>query len=81
MDKMAKRMNMGKWIDDVFNSVGQYIHLETSDGVRREGKITGLRTRHITFNRRRVELVDEIELNGDPTDCVQMSAISSLSIE
>ncbi len=81
MDKVTKQTQMGKWIDDIFNSVGKFIHLETKDGVRREGKITGLRTRHITFNDRRVELVDEIELNGDPTDCVQMSVISILSIE
>jgi hypothetical protein len=72
---------MGKWIDTLFGSVGKFVHLETTDGVNREGKLTGLRTKTIKFNGTDQDVLMELELNGDPTDCVQLAAVVSLNLE
>lgn len=77
---MSKKA-MGRWIDTVYNSVGKFAHIETRDGVHREGKLSGLRTRTIQLNGETVELIEELELNGDPTDCVQFDRIHNLNIE
>lgn len=70
----------GKLVDEIFNSIGRYIKLETSDGVNREGKITNFKTRKFTFNGRPVCLPDEIELNDDPQDSIKIDRIAKMSI-
>ena len=77
---MAKK-RMGKWIDEIFDSVGRFVHLETTDGIQREGKMTGLRTKTIFFNGADQDIITEIELNGDPTDCVKLDGLAKLRIE
>lgn len=74
------KKSLGKWIDDLADSVGKFVCLETHEGVRREGKITGFRSTHIVFNRVRQEIVTEIEINGDPADCVQIQSISTIEV-
>lgn len=80
-ETMMPKKKMGKWIDDLFGAVGSYIHLETTDGVKRSGKLTGFRTKTIKFNGVDQDIIIELEVNGDPTDCIQMANMASLTIE
>ena len=75
------KKNIGKWIDKIFGSVGKYVHMDTTDGIRRSGKLTGFRTKDINFNGEVVPLVTELELNGDPTDCVPVMVLESITID
>jgi hypothetical protein len=73
--------NHGAWIDALFQAVGKNVHLETSDGIIREGRMSGLRTKDIKFNRKVQSVVTELELNGDPSDCVPLSVLSVIEID
>ena len=73
-------VSLGKWIDDINDGVGKYVKMETRDGVVREGRLSGLRTRQIVFNGKIQEIVTELELNGDPTDTVDFGVLESVSI-
>lgn len=74
----TKRPN---WMmDRVLESVGKYINLETSDGVRREGKLSGVSMSSMTFNGAQVDIPTELELNGDPSDIVELARIRILNI-
>ena len=77
---MAKK-SMGKWIDTLAGSVGKYVNLETTDGIQRRGKVTGFRMKTIVFNEKPEEVITEIELNGDPTDCVQIATLDRIQVE
>jgi hypothetical protein len=77
---MATKSNGGKWIEELINSVGEYIRLETSDGIQREGRISGFAMRHILFNEVDVDIPIEIELNGDPNDKVPLERINKINI-
>lgn len=69
---------LGAWIDTVANGVGKYVNLETSDGVQRGGRMTGIRWKKIKFNGKSVDIVHELELNGDPTDTVDIWRLASI---
>lgn len=71
----------GAWIGEVIGSVGRYIHIETTDGVFREGKLTGLRTRDVMFNGQEAQLPVAVELNGDPNDFIDLSVVHSMEID
>jgi hypothetical protein len=73
-----KTMVTGKWIDELVATTGQYVRLETSDGVIREGRLSGLRTRELTWNGAKVLIPTEVELNGDPNDTIPMDRIAHL---
>lgn len=70
----------GKWIDELVRNVGQFIRLETSDGIDREGRLSGLKSRSIKWNGEEVEIITELELNGDPYDSVPLDRISELEL-
>ena len=55
----------GKLVDEICNSTGKYIKLETGDGVNREGKLTKIELRKFMYNGRAVCLPSGIELNDD----------------
>lgn len=71
---------MGAWIDTVYEGVGKFANIETNEGVTRSGKLTGIRTRTIDFNGEKVEIVVEVELNGDPTDTLFIHSLSKFNI-
>lgn len=71
---------MCDWLNELGDSTGDFIRLETSDGIVREGKITGLRTRAIQFNNEQELMPTEVELNGDPNDTVALDRIIRLDI-
>lgn len=77
----TKKKRAGQWIDDVNAAIGRYVHLETRDGVLREGRFSGLGTREIEVNGQVRDLPDRIELNGDPNDYVDFSLIARMTID
>ncbi len=73
-------MTPGKWIDELINSEGEFMHLETTDGVNREGKISGFTYREFALNGEQVSFPVEIEVNGDPSDRIPLFRIEKLII-
>jgi hypothetical protein len=73
-------LGKGAWIDSVHAAVGGYVNIETKDGVIRNGKLSGLRCAQMKMNGRTVEVLKEIELNGDPTDTVDIWRLSRFDI-
>jgi len=77
---MANKSETGKWIDELVNSVGEFVRLETSEGIQREGRISGFEMRHIVFNEIGIDIPTEIELNGDPNDRVPIERLKKINI-
>ena len=71
----------GLWIDDLYRAAGRMVRLETTDGVHRSGRMSGLRSREIQYNGTLTEFVVEIELNGDPSDTVPLGSLVRLDID
>ncbi len=79
---MAKKKPAGAWIDELMEGVGHvYVNLETSHGVVRSGKLSGLRNREITWNGEKLQLPIEVELNNDPTDTVPLHLVQKITID
>ena len=70
----------GAWIDALHDGIGQFISVETLDGSMREGRLSAVRERVMVVNKSRVHIPTEIELNGDPTDLVDISRISRMDL-
>lgn len=68
------------WMDEIVDSIGEFICLETVDGVQREGKLTGITYKEIFFNKKKERYPIEVELNGDPSDRVHLSHLRNISI-
>lgn len=81
MGKKSRKKKAGEWMDIVQASVGKFVHLETRDGVHREGKLTGLRTREIIMNGEPVEMPIALELNGDPNDFIDFEVIGRFDFD
>ena len=79
--KQEVKMHLGKWIDSLYTNIGCYLDLETTDGVKREGKLTSISFRQFTLNKKLVNIPDEIEINGDPSDKIPISRIMNLNID
>lgn len=69
------------WLNEVHGAVGSYVYLETVDGIRREGRLSGLRLKSVIFNGEERGVIHELELNGDPTDCVEFYRVASMEVE
>jgi len=74
-------MIASKWIDDLVNSVGCFMNLETTDGVERCGKITGYTFREFKLNDNLVQIPIEVEVNGDPIDRIPLDRILFMKIQ
>lgn len=79
MKKRKKRA--GQWIDDVMGAIGRNVQLETTDGVFREGRFTGLAMREIEINGEPRDVPDRVELNGDPSDYIDFGLIARMTID
>lgn len=77
----TKKKSMGAWVDTIWNATGKFIRMETTDGVNRAGKLSGFRTKVVKFNGEEQHVITELELNGDPSDCVPLSVLDKLSID
>lgn len=80
MKKRTKKTH-GEWIDDIFNAVGHYIHMETMDGIVREGRLSGIRMREIYVNGEMVDYPDGLELNGDCNEYVEIVLLRRITID
>ena len=78
---MRRKKRASQWIDDVAGAIGRHVHLETSDGVLREGRFTGLGMREIEINGESRDMPDRVELNGDPGDYVEFNLIKRMTID
>lgn len=79
-NKKSKTTVSGEWIDEIVAATGQYIRLETTDGIRRQGRLSGLRTRELKWEGRKVLIPTEVELNGDPNDSVPLDRIATMEL-
>ena len=70
----------GAWIDELVGSTGQYVRLETRDGVIREGRLSGLGSRTLMWNGKPVEILEDIELNGDCFDKISLDRIATFEL-
>ena len=71
----------GKLVDQLIGTTNKYIVLETDDGVRREGKLSGWRMRDMKVNDIQVTLPVAMELNNDPMDTVELTRIKKLTVK
>lgn len=76
---MTKKTSMAWWIDHLASRVDSYVRLETSDGIRREGRLSGFGLRVLEFNGDRVDIITELELNGDPIDRIPLERVSKIT--
>jgi hypothetical protein len=70
----------GAWIDIIYNGVGEFVRVETSTGVVRTERLTGLRTRVVKLNGIEELIPVELEMNGDPTDLVPFAELVKIDI-
>lgn len=76
--KVTPPVQKGAWIDEVYNNVGNYVNVETYDGITRGGRMTAIRTKTVEFNGHPMELPTEVELNGDPTDTIEINRLKRI---
>lgn len=79
--KKPIRKRPGKWIDILAEGIGRYVHLETKEGIFREGKLTALRYRDIEMNGKTVDYPEAIELNGDSMDYISFDLVRRITID
>jgi len=70
-----------KWVDTLLEGVDCHFWLETTDGVEREGRISGFRFRNIEVNGEEVNWPIEIEINGDSMDTIPLDRVSKLRVD
>ena len=70
----------GRWIDKLASANGKFVTLETSEGGVRSGRLTGLKSRTVTFNGDEESVPTEIELNGDPMDSVPFDRLVRVDV-
>lgn len=69
------------WIDAIVEGIHKNFWLETTDGVEREGKITGFRTRSIEINGEMVYWPIEIEINNDSMDTIPLDRVAKIRVD
>jgi len=69
------------WTIELDSLLDRHAHLETEDGMLREGRITAIRTRTITLAGETIEVPVAVELNGDPRDLVEFLRLKSVDIQ
>lgn len=79
--KRTKKKSPGRWIDDIMDSVGCFVHLETRDGISREGELSGLKTLEIEMDGEVREFPVAIELNGDSYDEINLISLQRITID
>jgi hypothetical protein len=69
-----------EWIIELDGMIGRDVHLETRDGLRREGRITGVNTLEIETADEPLLIPDSIELNGDALDRIDLRHVKELRV-
>jgi len=78
---MARADDEWVWEIELEALVGRHCYLETEDGMQREGKITGIRTRPFRLAGDVVQVPLAIELNGDPRDLIEFLRLKKVDIQ
>lgn len=73
-------MKSSKFFDALEKAINKYVEFETNIGAIRGGKITGFTHTRIKFNKTYVDIVEEIELNGDPSDRISVRELVRLEL-
>lgn len=68
------------WIDTLTEGVGEHFWLETTDGVEREGRISGFGVRTVEVNGQEVDLPVEIEVNSDAMDKIPLDRVKKIRV-
>lgn len=68
------------WIDTLTEGVGEHFWLETTDGVIREGRISGFSVRTLLVNNVEVDFPTEIEVNGDSMDKIPLDRVKAIRV-
>lgn len=79
--KSKKKRRPGLWLDELAASVGRFIHVETKEGVLREGKLTGIRYEDLEINGKKRDVLTALELDGDPSDYIDFSVMRRITID
>lgn len=69
-----------KWVIDLRGMLQKQVHLETKDGFRRSGCITGIRMNRCKINGEDHEWPEAVEINGDPGDSIKFSQIEHMEV-
>jgi hypothetical protein len=69
------------WNASLETMVGRFVHLETHDGSRREGKLTAVEYQEMKINGSSKEWPRALELNGDPADKIDWNWILTLTVD
>lgn len=64
-----------KWDVDLEPIIGRCVALETTDGIMREGRVTKIIERKFMLDEVEVNIPTAVELNGDPTDHIEMTRL------
>ena len=79
--KKTRKKRAGAWLDMLNDAVGKFMHIETFDGVHREGKLSGLRTREIEVNGEIWDIPTAIEFNDEQSDYIEINLVQRFDID
>jgi hypothetical protein len=68
------------WMEKLLGNLNEIINIETTDGIEREGRFSGVELRKIRYDKKDVEILVGLQLNGDTYDVVPIDRIGSLEI-
>lgn len=79
--KKTRRKKAGAWLDELSDAVGKFVHIETFDGIHREGKLSALRHREIEVNGEIWHVPTAIEFNDEQSDYIEIKLIQRIDID
>lgn len=68
-------MSDWNWNINLDPLVGKHAHLETKDGIRREGRISAIVMKSFKLDGQTVDVPGAFELNGDPVDLIPVERL------
>ena len=73
----------GYWYTCLFDALKReaYVHFETTIGVKRSGKLTGVKTNTVKINGSKKKVIYAFVLNYDSTDIITFSDCVSIDID
>jgi hypothetical protein len=80
-NKKKDERSHGALLDGVVSSIGRHVHIETGDGIYRDGRLSGIGVRTLKVNGTAMDWPIDLELNGDPSDRVPIERVVSIVID
>jgi hypothetical protein len=75
-----KAREIGNNVSRLLNSIDSWVNLETLHGVIREGRLSGWSCHTFQLDGNDVQIPVSIELNGDPTDTVNLRDVRKIDL-